>query len=93
MPIHYPLMNIEAYSAYLRAFAKSASGAKITEADFLEGALPEVMDLPGQAAVALAVQDVDVAPVSTGHLLKGKSDVRNDEYPFTSAKAEASLHA
>lgn len=51
-------MATDSYSVYLRSFAKAASGAKITEADFLDGALPEILDLPGQAAVALAVQDV-----------------------------------
>lgn len=52
------MTSSEPYSAYLRSFAKAASGAKISEQDFEDGALPERMDLPSQIAVALAVQDV-----------------------------------
>ena len=48
----------EPYSAYVRSFAKAASGAKISEQDFDDGPLPERLDLPSQIAVALAVQDV-----------------------------------
>lgn len=66
-------MSPDSYSVYLRSFAKAASGAKITETDFLDGALPEILDLPGQAAVALAVQDV-----SKDLELKSKAEVEEE---------------
>jgi len=54
-------MQLTPYNIYTRTFAKVASGAKITEADF--GVLRlrrflQPFDQKGQIAVALAVQDV-----------------------------------
>ena len=40
-----------------------------------------------------AVATNDVAPVSTGHLQKGKSDVRNDNIQPQSAWETTALHA
>lgn len=65
-------MPSNTYSIYTRAFAKVASGAKVTDADFGSFRFRRLFrpfDQAGQVAVALAVQDVN-----KDFVLKSKAD-------------------
>lgn len=55
-------MQTDTYNIYARTFARVASGARITDADFGGSRIRRLLwpfDMTGQVAVALAVQDVN----------------------------------
>ena len=55
-------VGMDNYSIYVRTYGKAASGSRITEADFRTNPVLRFISVPfrpsGQAAAALAVQDV-----------------------------------